>query len=204
MMIEQIISLGEENRKVMGFSAEQIIISSKSHESFGSLRAAVQKSGLLESVKTIQIDSITKIEYNEKSETLITIHFEQNGKSKKDSIGLADQLYREPLAVELANLRGFQRSVSEESKTKALLMNLLGVGLIAVLTVGFRSLALDAQRGEVYEASGRRSGIKQLVVDTVTAIGPTGITIIGLLGFSYMIYVTYRRYNKPAAVITFS
>ena len=202
-MKNQIIPLGEKKRKVFGYSDEQIIISSKGHSSFDSLLAATEKSGLLESVTTIPVDSVQEILFNEKEETF-TIKYDKNGKTKKDSDQLSDLDLRESVVADIASLKQFSKSVVDESKTQPLLLNLLGVIAIPFFTWVFRGMALDAQHGEHYTASGRRSGAKQLLADAVEAIGPTGITIIGVLGLLYMVYVTYRRYTNPASEIKYS
>ena len=40
---------------------------------------------------------------------------------------------------------------------------------------------LEAEQGIHYEASGRRSGIKQLLANVVEALGPFWVTVIGVL-----------------------
>jgi len=201
-MKNQIIALDEKNRKVFGFSDEQIIISSKNHDSFESLQASAEKSGMLESVVVVPMSSVKEVFYNEKKDTF-TLKYEKKGKVKKTEISLDDSDARVPLVDEIASLKQFNKSVTEESKTKPLLMNLLGVGLISLLTFGFRSVAVDAQNGEHYVATGRRSGIKQLVANAAEALGPTGVTALGAIALLIMLYVTYNRYVNPASEVKY-
>ena len=55
---------------------------------------------------------------------------------------------------------------------------------IPVFTWVFRGMAIDAQNGEHYVATGRRRGSAQLFANAVEAIGPMGITIIGIVGLT--------------------
>ncbi len=202
-MKNQILPLGEETFKVMGFSDEQIIFSSKRHDTFEALLASSQKPGLLESLKTIPVNAIQEISYNEKDGSF-TIKYSIYGKNKKDTVVLSDKGLRESVVAEIATFRKLNKAVSEESKTRPLILNLLGGALIIVFTIGFRWMAINAQHGEHYVATGRKRGIGQLLANTVEAIGPTWITIIGVLGLALMVYITYKRYNNPASEIKYS
>jgi len=201
-MKNQIIRLKEKNRKVLGFSDEQIIFSSKGHSSFDSLLSSTKKSGLLESVQTIPVNSVKEIFINEKEE-FFTIKYNKGGKLKKDRVLLNDLNLRESVVAEIASMNQLSKTVVDESKTKPLLFNVLGILAIPLFTWIARGMAIDAQNGESYEATGRRSGMKNLVANVIESIGPTGITIIGVLGLLYMIYVTYNRYQNPATETKF-
>ena len=201
-MKNQLFALEEENRKVFGFTEEKIISSSKRHKTFDALIGATKKSGMLETVQTIHVVSVKKLDFNEKDESF-TIHYLEGSKSKKDHVKLAEISLREPVVAALADLKNFKKEVKEESKTKPLLLNLLGVVAIPLFTWVMRDMAIDAQHGIEYEASGRRSGLKNLLADFVEMIGPMGVTAIGVLGLAYMVYVTYNRYQNPAAEVVY-
>lgn len=202
-MKNHIIPLDEEIFKVFGFSEEQIIFSSKEHHTFESLLSATAKQGMLESMRTIPVKSLQEIVFNEKDKTF-TLKYDNKGKTKKVTVVLKNNDLRESVVVEIAALKQLNKTVIEESKTKPLLLNLLGVIIIPSFTWVFRGMAIDAENGQHYVASGRRRGANQLLADVVEAIGSTGITIIGLLGLILMIYITYKRYNNPASVVKYS
>jgi hypothetical protein len=201
-MKNQIIQLGEENRKVFGFSDEQIVFSSKAHTTFESLQSATEKSGMLESVTTIPIETIKEIYFNEKDNTF-TIKYDKADKIKKDIVVLKDINLRESIINELASLVGLAKNSVEESKTGPLIANLLGIIGIFIFTWFFRIQAINAQNGEHYIATGRGSGKTQLFADTIEAIGPMWITVLGVLGIIYMIYRTNKRYKNPALIIKY-
>lgn len=201
-MKNQIIPLGEDKRKVFGFSDEQIIVSTKGHSSFDALLAATNKSGILETVSTIPTKSMKEIVYNENEDTF-TIRYNKDGKTKKDTFLLANVSSREAVVSEIASLKQLNKTVAAESKTKPLLLNLFWVLVIPAATWIFRGMAIDAQTGGHYEASGRRSGLGQLLANAVEAIGPLGVTIIGVLALLYMLKSTYDRYNNPASEVKY-
>ncbi|MBV6653574.1 MAG: hypothetical protein KI786_07460 [Mameliella sp.] len=150
----------------------------------------------------VPMGSVRELGYNEKDKTF-DIKYDKGGKNKKVSVLLDDISLREAIVEEIAALKEMQKEVKEESKTQPLLYNLLGVVLIPVFTWVMRDMAIDAQNGEHYVASGRKSGAKQLVANLVETIGPMGVTLIGIAGLAFMIYKTYNRYQNPAAEIQY-
>ena len=66
-MKNRIIRLGGKDLMVFGFNDEQIVFSSKKHETMGSLLESTVKSGMLETVKAIPFSSVTQLDYNERT-----------------------------------------------------------------------------------------------------------------------------------------
>lgn len=201
-MKNQIISLGEKNQKSMVIDDDRIIVSSKSYSAVDGLRAAAEKKGLLESVKVIPMSGIKEVNYNETTSNF-EVKYSVEGKDKKETIVLEDNSMREEVVNTIATNKGFTKLEEQESKIKPLLFNLFWVIFIPILTWVCRGMALDAESGVHYEASGRRSGIKQLLANVVETLGPTWVTVIGVLATVYMIYVAYRRYTHPASQFIF-
>ncbi len=203
-MKNRIIRLGGKDLKVFGFNDEQIVFSSKKHESMETLLESTAKSSMLETVKAIPFSSITQLDYNEKDDEAFTIRFLKNGKQKKQHVQLPNIEMISAVASAVAEVKGFNKDVTQESKTKPLLLNLLGVVAMPLFTWVFYDIAVDAQQGGHYEvSSGRRRGTNQLLVNVVEAIGPTGILMIGTIALLIMLYVTYRRYNNPASEVLY-
>lgn len=201
-MENQIIPLDGKNYKVLGFNQEQIVLSSKSHKSMDSLLESSQKSGMLETVLSVPLKSLMRIFFNEKDESF-KLRYSKDGKTKNTTVEISDSSLRDAVAASIASVKSLEKTVVSESKTMPLLKNILGIIIIPVATWIFRDMAIDAQNGEHYTASGRRSGFKQLLANAVEFLGPTGVTIIGVLALLYMIYVTQKRYNNPASDITY-
>ena len=109
-MKNRIIPLGGKDYKVLGFSDEHIIFSSKGYGSFESLVAAKDKSGMLESVKTITVSSIKEVGFNERDETF-NIKYDKGAKTKKETVLLENVSMRSSVVAAIASLKGFNRSV---------------------------------------------------------------------------------------------
>ena len=122
---------------------------------------------------------------------------------KKDAIQLNDISIRESLVSDIASLKGLTKNESTESKIKPLLLNLIALVAVPIFTYVFRGMAIEAQNGEQYIATGTRRGSKQLIAELVEFIGPTGVLIIGVLAMIYFSFITYKRYNNPASEVTF-
>lgn len=201
-MRDQIITLAEENRKVFGYSEKQIITSTKKHSSFDSLYAAMNKSSMLEVVSVVPMESLQEISFNEKEDPF-TITYDKNGASKKDSFLLEDVNNREAIVADLASIKNFKRNTTVESKAKPLAFNLVVLAVVVICTWGARNIALDAEAGVQFEASGKRKALQNMVADAIGTIGPTWSMLIGAIGLVYMIYRTYSRYQNPATIIKY-
>ncbi|MCT4615442.1 MAG: hypothetical protein N4A49_11270 [Marinifilaceae bacterium] len=201
-MKNEIIALAGKDPKVLGFTDEQIIISSKKHKTFESLLESNRKSKMLETVTNIPLASVKELYYNEKNDNF-TIKFDVEGITRKQSVRLAYNDTRESLLSEISEIVKMNKTVSTESKIKPLLLNSTGFIIIPLATWTFWDTAMIAQNGGHYVASGRRSGLKQLLSNGAEALGPTGVIIIGILALLIMFYITRKRYKNPASEISF-
>ena len=68
--------------RTLVYNDESFMLSTKSHGTVDAMLQSTQKSGLLESVKTIPITSIKELKYNE-SQSNIDVKYEDKSKSKK-------------------------------------------------------------------------------------------------------------------------
>ena len=203
-MKNRIIFLGEKFFKVFGFNNIQIIFSSKKYITFDSLLNSTKKFKILEEELVIPIRSVKELFYNEKDETF-TIKYIKNRKIKKYKVLLQDKNMRASVVSEIAEIKNFHKNISTESKTKYLFFNLLRVMAILISTWLIRGVAVSAQNGHHYVDSrhGRRARDRQILINVVETLGPTVVTIIGILVLMYRLYVTYKRYNNPALDITY-
>ncbi len=203
-MKNKIILLNEKNRSSMGFDDEQIIISSKNHKSFEALVAATEKSNLLSSQKIIPISAVQAISYNQKSAVLKIEYKTTKGTIKKDRITLEHRSVCGSIAREISAMKNFEQTEIAESRTKPLLQYLLIMAFIILFGWVSLDIAVDAQNGERYIASGRRSGLKQLIGDGIAYIGPIGVIVIGCIAFGYVAFLAYQRYQAPASDIMYA
>lgn len=202
-MKNEIIGLNDKEEKVMGITDDQIIVSSKRHKDMDSLLAATIKSGMLETIKVIPLTDLRELSYNKKDERL-HLKYEKKGKQKSDSLLLTEVEMREPLAEYLAGTKNFSRQETQESTTKPLIINILITLAVPVFFWQFRDMAIAAQHGEHYEATGRRRGAAQFLANIVETLGPTWVTVIGAAVLVYMIYYTYQRFKKPSTIVSYN
>ena len=107
-MKNRIIRLGGKDLKVFGFNDEQIVFSSKKHESMETLLESTAKSSMLETVKAIPLSSITQLDFNEKDDEAFTIRFLKNGKQKKQHVQLPNVEMISAVASAVAEVKGLR------------------------------------------------------------------------------------------------
>ncbi len=202
-MKNQIVPLTEGKYKVFGVSDDAIIFSTKNHNNFESLQEATEKSGLLESVFIILLYTVTGIRYNEENKGF-DIVYDEAGDEKTLSVVPQDASERNSIAEALAGIKGFEPEQSEESKTKPLLLNLLYIAITVYVTWVGRQIAIDAEHGQHFVATGRKSGIKNLLAGIAEKLGPNGVIMAGVIVALFLIFLAYQRFNKPATEVKYS
>lgn len=202
-MKNTIVLLEDKSLKSVAFTDDLLIVSSKEHKSMDSLLASVEKSKLLETVKKIPLIDIISLARNEASEVL-TVHYHANEKSKSLDLSIEDDGELVRFMEDLAAQRGLSKSITEEQKNKPLLTNIGIILLVIFFTWLLREMAIDADNGEVYEATGRRSGMKNLIAKIAAMLGPIGVLGLGAAVVAFLGFKTYKRFNSPAAEITYS
>lgn len=186
-MKNQIIKLADKKYKVVAFSDNDVIFSSKSHSSFESLEASLNNSGLMETIESISIETITELKYNEAQKDFKITYTNEKGKIKKKALFVKNKEQRDVLVSEIAALKSLQQSTSQESRVKPLFAGILIITFIGYLTYWFRNVAINAQNGG-HEVVTTRKGrfLGQLFVNGAEAIGPTGVLILGGLGIAFL------------------
>jgi|GEM_PF-1764397 len=203
-MKNQVIKTPTKGKEYFGFNDTDIVVSSKKHKSIDSLMGAIAKKGMLESIVHIPVNDISGIVYNQKNE-LINIKYNKGSKSKNFKITFDDAETRNAVASSLSEMKNLSKSETPESKIKPLLLNLLFAAIALLITVALTGTAYDAANGvEIEEFTGRRSGIKNLLVSISSALGPYGVGAIGGAITLFMLYRTFKRWQNPAMDIAYS
>ncbi len=201
-MKNQVFPIRENTHKVFGFYDSEIILSSKNHKTFDELLSAADKPGALQTVTIIPMDDVHALFYNTEEDTF-TIHFDKNGKNKKQKIELKDKENREEIIEEIAALNGFDKTETVESKGKPLFFNLLAIACIGGLTWYARMMATGPTDSDI-ETTWRRSVLKLRAIARIGHwLGPTGVTVIGGVILLALIAMTYTRFKNPALDITY-
>jgi len=199
-MKNQVFSVNNEVLKVIGFNDDKLMISSKGHNDIESLAASAEKSGMMETIKTVDIPSITSIFFNEKDHNIKVKYTNKKGKEKSHSIELLDHDLTADFANELAEMRGFTKAVSTETTIRPLLYNIAGIVFTGFITWLAYSIATGSM--EVSD-SGRRRGLQVLFGRIAETLGPIGVIILGSLITLFLAYSAYKRFSNPASVVEY-
>ena len=204
-MRNQIIYLNEDKYKVFGYSNDQIIISSKEHSTFESLYESSSKSGMLESVKVIPMQSLKQVVLKDWADDWFTLEYTKKEKNKNFMVVLVDKEIRSIIINDISEINNFRKSVGEESKLKTLFINMLFVIGTSLFTLFAWNIATNAQNG-TFHTSGRMRVrfIQNLIADISDVIGVVGVTSIGVIIVLYFVYNTITGYSNPAKEIKYS
>lgn len=201
-MKNTVYKLEQKNPQTLGFNDDLLITSSKDHSSFDKLQDAVVKSGLLETVKTYELKSITKIQCIE-GENEITIYYTDNGKEKDMSFTFENINAVRWVADAIASQQELRKEESHESPNGPLIWNLGKI--VLVIGISYMAIAGAAEQveGVDREFNGRRSGLMRLAYSALGFMGPYITALIALLIVGYFVYAAYKRYKNPALVTVF-
>ena len=194
--------------KVLGYSEDKIIYSTKRHNSFGSLLSALEKPGFTEGIESILISSIKELSYNDQDNGGVAITYfdtKKKEKTKNITIHIDNDGEREAAVSEIASLKGnLKKTIVNESKVFPLFRSVLLLSFVLGCFWWLRKVAITAQNGghEVVTIKKNRF-IAQQLVNVVESIGPLGVVIIGVLIAIYIIYSAFNRLKNPGNEITY-
>ncbi|MEO1516785.1 MAG: hypothetical protein AAFV95_17320 [Bacteroidota bacterium] len=204
-MKNQLITLDKEGTyRVMAFTSDALVMSSKSFTTLDDLLASRIKESLLVAALDIPLEDIVSITHNELEENLKLVYRNEKGKNKSLSIKPADQNLREVISDSLARACQLEKNAKQEDKTKPLLVSVGYTALTILLSYWGVKTAIDLQNGMEYTVSGRRAGMKQLLMGFIEMVGPIGVAFIGVGIVGVLLYKAYRRYQQPASVFLYS
>ena len=151
--------------------------------------------------KAVDVSS-TKIERVESQDSTITMRYVRNGQQRFTMVEMPTEEDRQTALTALADALGLSSNTSQLSPVQAATKPLLSVVGIALVTFLLSSAAAELESGETATISGRRRGLKRLLVAILDIIGPTGVYILGGLAFLAAVAWLYRRVTNPPIVTT--
>lgn len=181
--------------KSMMLSPEGILISSKRYDTADAFREGFAKGGgLLTTVGTIRYDKVKKFSHKENSDSLSISH-------QGMALGLPGDITFDNGAGDLHNVvtylekvQGFNRSEVQLTGGKAVLPNLLYVGLAILFTWVLYGMA---GKTEAEEFHGRRRWAGELADSIAKAIGPVGVLLIGLAATGWFAWQAWKKFQNP-------
>ena len=191
------IAQGFDRKKyrTLVYNDESLMLSTKMHGTMDEMAKSVEKSALLESIKTIPINSIKKINYNEKN-SVIKVDYEDKNKIKLLNLYLKQKEKKQGIAEEIAAIKNLTKSTKVESRIRLLIgkfVAMIGIGLV----FWYLSSIIN---GQEYTGSRRYAFYAKLM----NYLGPNGIMLVGATIIIYLLYTAIKRYKQPAQEITFS
>lgn len=124
----------------------------------------------------------------------------RDGKEEKtDSISIADEGIRNEVfaSIERVTQGRFQRYEDQTNRARAAFGPLLALTIFGFGTKIAASAAAAIRAAEEYEVSGRKKGLKQLIVWVLDTLGPVGCWVIGGILLALSAWVLYDRLRTP-------
>lgn len=199
---QQIITLKHKALKVMGFNQEYIYLSSNEHLSFDDLKNDPRQVAQGAPDRIIPIANIVSMDYIESLSSLY-IRYSVNNENVNYTIEVENKELRNSIASELAGLRGFNKTEEPIPRWKYILMYM---GYFAVYGIIFRilyNMARESQLGYALNLEGKRVGLIKLVYNLAGFIGPTIISIVGVLIGLLLLLSFYYAMKDPSVEVTY-
>ncbi len=147
---------------------------------------------------TILVGGITKVRYDRKDDD-VTIHYRAGKESDDKNISFSSAEERDAFMIELAErLPECDSDTVEWGPVRAALGPLAFGGFAGFMTWVLHAAAVAMAAGAEAEASGRRAGLKKLVMGAVELIGPIGVLVVGGLVLALTgAFLVMRVKNPP-------
>ncbi len=199
-MTDEIIQLKKGAiTETLKFNETNLWFSSEKHKTIEKMRAKVEKNNgkFRNNHGIVNYKEIGKIKLNEKSEKVIVLYPNLNGKEIALELEFADTITSHKIGEFIASKTNLSKSISTENKKSTLLKSLLWpVGITAATF--FIAFIDTGYETEGYSRSARRTRSGWAIIRLLREnIGQIGIIIIGLLLAALFLYDVWKRYNNP-------
>ncbi len=168
------------------------------------INTQLKKNSKLNGIKTILLNSISKIEVNQ-GDDKISIHYtKENGKSKKQNITFGS----EAASNAFGNALGEELSLKREIKDENRLPKLLGNGVLFLAALGFLIYFMSEGNFNSFlesetsnTRSGRKTGFFKLILELAGHKTSLGIMIVvaGLTGWN-----VFNECKNPAKLVSYT
>ena len=103
-------------------------------------------------------------------------------------------------AVERVTRGRFQRYQDQYSRPRAAFGALMTLTIFGFITKLLVSAATVVRNADEYEVDGRNQGLKKLFVWVLDLLGPTGVTVIGVILCALTVFVLVTRIKSPPSL----
>ena len=202
-MEKKLYLLAGKNFKSAIIDQNNVLFSSKTHESFDKFPKTKKDKSFLETFTLIPSNAIKALKCNQKDSNLLIEYTNESNSEKTLTAEFDSTEKRAILAEDIAAIHSLSKNETEENKNTPLFAKLAVIGITIFITGIEYYIACDIQNGIEYEATGRRAGMKLLMAKIAEILGPIGVIIAGLAVVGYIGYFAYDRYKNPAMVVEY-
>ncbi len=146
----------------------------------------------------VVLRSVSKVQ-QERGDDDIDFTLRDGKDEKNETISIADEGIRNEVfaAIERVSHGRFQCYEDQTGRARAAFGPILALTIFGIGTKIAVSAATAIRAVEEYEISGRKKGLKQLVVWVLDLLGPTGCWVIGGILCALSAWVLYHRLTAP-------
>ncbi|CAM1368385.1 hypothetical protein [Tenacibaculum xiamenense] len=147
----------------------------------------------LGTVKSIRYESLKEIVFIDSD---LTIEFKYKDNDLTDEeFTMEDDVYNQISTYLKSHLKGVE--LKKYSVFKQILPQLISIVVASVLSAATFISALEIEKGNTVNISGRRSGIKMIMVGIAEVLGSIGTLILGVVIIGVLVYFLVKTIKNP-------
>jgi len=151
---------------------------------------------------TILFAGIEKVRFDQLDDD-IDIDFKLGKSNESKNITFSNREERDAFAAELTeHLPGFTSETVEWGRVRAAFGPVVFGSIVSFFTFVFHAAARAMAAGAEADATGRRAGVKRLVMWAIELVGPIGVLVVGGLVLSLTAAYLFKRLKTPPIMTT--
>jgi hypothetical protein len=189
--------LSHDKWKSLMLSSGFVHVSSKKHDTPLDFHGAIEKKGLLESLKRIPVSGITQMSLVPAEDELKLSWLGDGGKEEHFTAEFNQEQDARNVAEALATTRGLSKHERATGKWQALKTPGIGLLVSLALTAITYGIAKDLEAGNELNPSGRRAWLKAILMGIAEVLGAKGTVIVGSAVSLLFAFWVYKRLKSP-------
>ena len=151
---------------------------------------------------TIPVAGITRVRF-EQDDDAVDLDYRAGKSGESKNIAFSTREERDAFVAQLVErLPACESQTVAWSPWRALVGPTAFGSVVGVLTWLFHAAAAGIAAGAEAEVSGRRSGLKRIVLWVIETIGPVGVLAVGGLLLAVTGFYAWKRFQSPPVVTT--
>ena len=153
----------------------------------------------------IPLRRLTRVRIDRNDDNDVELFYREGKEKENDCLSLHDRDTRDSIfsALKQATSSRFSEFVDAYSRPRAAFASLATLTAFGILTWLLAAAAIQVQGGDPVDVSGRRQGIKRMLVWILDFLGPWGVSIVGgiLCALAGMVLVSRLRTPQLMVVL---